>query len=381
MTALLSANGDVVTVSSDPVTEVLVATAGGLVRLERAGPGASWAVSDWTLEGTHPACLVRIPGTDRLLCGLHYDGGLMISDDDGRTWGPSNDGFASPHIYCLAVQQRHGGEVVYAGTEPPMLYESTDAGVSWDQIESIWDVPDTDQWRFPPPPHIAHVKNVAFHPDRPDTLFVCVEQGDVLKSDDAGRTWRSLTAYEKPTDQFRRDMHRVLIRPSNPDAVYLASGVGLYLSEDGGETWDHLTPGDHRVGYPDCLFFDPRDERTLYMAGASRAPNPSWRGTGSANPAVLRTRDGGRSWQELGAGLPAPVGGNIEAMAAHQSDTQLTLFAGTSAGELWGSDDGGESWSLFAGGLNPVSKGAHYRHFVTPEERERIESGLKRQVA
>jgi photosystem II stability/assembly factor-like uncharacterized protein len=186
-----------------------------------------------------------------------------------------------------------------------------------------------------------------------------------------------LTGYEKPTDQFRRDMHRVIIRPSDPQAVYLATGCGLYFSADGGEMWEHLTPGTYRVGYPDCLFFDPLDERTLYMAGASRAPNPRWRELGSAEPAILRSRDAGRTWTQLVNGLPDPIGGNIEAMSAHHSAQQLSLFAGTSIGEIWGSDDGGDTWSRIAQGIGPLSKGAHYRHFVSAAERARIEAQLR----
>jgi photosystem II stability/assembly factor-like uncharacterized protein len=376
MMSLLSANGSVVTSALEPSVELLAATVGGLVRLQRAAPGQSWEVKERCLVGTHPSALVRAP-SGRLLCGLHYSGGVMVSDDDGHTWAPSNAGLESGHVYSLALQPVDGRMVVYAGTEPPMLYRSEDLGGTWHKLDGIWNVPDTDQWRFPPPPHIAHVKNVAFHPSYPQTLYVCVEQGDLLKSQDGGTSWRSLTGYEKPGDQFRRDMHRVLIRPSDPQAVYLASGCGLYFSADGGESWEHLTPGNYTVGYPDCLFFDPLDERTLYMAGASRAPNPRWRELASAEPAVLRSRDGGCSWTRLVNGLPELIGGNIEAMAAHRSAEQLSLFAGTSIGEIWGSDDGGDNWSLLIKGIDPISKGAHYRHFVSAEQRARIEAELR----
>jgi photosystem II stability/assembly factor-like uncharacterized protein len=377
----LSANGDVVTQSVAPPMKLLVATAGGLIHLERQQDGGSWRVVGKALPDTHPSCLIADRDSGVLFCGQHYRGGISKSLDGGLTWSPSGQGLESGHVYMLALQKRAGQTVLYSGTEPPMLYRSDDLGVSWGAVRGIWEVPDTDQWRFPPPPHIAHVKNIAFHPAEPDTLYVCIEQGDLLKSVDAGATWRSLTSYEASDDQFRRDMHRVIIKPSDPSCIYLASGVGLYYSEDAGETWEHISRGDARVGYPDCLFFDPKDENTLYMAGAGKAPNPSWKAQRSAHPGILRSRDGGRNWQELRGGLPTLIPGNVEAMCAHQSEHGLAMFAGTSVGEIWGSDDGGETWALVSDDLPPVSKGAHYRHFVSDDQRRAIEDALHARAA
>jgi photosystem II stability/assembly factor-like uncharacterized protein len=376
----LSANGDVVTQSPDVPLRLLVATAGGLVHLERAAFGDPWRVVGKALMDTHPSALIVDEHTGTIYCGQHYSGGIKKSLDGGLTWIGSGIGLESDHVYMLALQRLADKAVLYCGTEPPMLYRSGDLGNHWQPLRAIWEVPDTDQWRFPPPPHIAHVKNIAFHPSYPETLYVCIEQGDLLKSTDAGASWRSLTSYETPEDRFRRDMHRIIIKPSDPSKLYLASGVGLYYSEDAGESWEHISRGDARVGYPDCLFFDPKDENILYMAGASGAPSPSWKELRSANPGILRSRDGGRSWDDLMNGLPNLIPGNIEAMCAHQSDYGLSMFAGTSVGDIWGSDDGGENWALIASNLPPISKGAHYRHFLSDEHRALIDDALKAKI-
>jgi photosystem II stability/assembly factor-like uncharacterized protein len=375
----LSANGDVVTQSAEPPLAILAATAGGLVHIARESVGAAWQVAARSLNDTHPSSLVVDPATGTIFCGQHYNGGIKRSSDGGATWVSCSSGLESDHVYMLATQQIDGKTVLFTGTEPPMLYRSDDLGQSWQALRAMWDVPDTDQWRFPPPPHIAHVKNIAFHPAHPETLYVCIEQGDLLKSTDGGQSWRSITSYESAQDRFRRDMHRVIIKPSDPDSIYLASGVGLYFSENAGDTWEHISRGDARVGYPDCLFFDPRDENVLFMAGASGAPNPSWKELSSARPGILRSDDGGRTWHELSSGLPDLIGGNIEAMAAHRWGSQLTLIAGTSVGEIWISDNAGDTWSLAISDLPPISKGAHYRHFVSDEQRRTIEDALHRQ--
>jgi photosystem II stability/assembly factor-like uncharacterized protein len=205
-----------------------------------------------------------------------------------------------------------------------------------------------------------------------------VEQGDLLKTTDDGATWRAITSYEASWHQFRRDMHRLVVLPSDPDKLYLATGVGLFYSEDAGETWEHMTTPDFHVGYPDPLFLDPMDEKTIYMAGASKAPNPSWTELRSARPGIVKSTDGGRNWRIIQLGLPEPILGNIEAVALQHSAEQGTaLYFGTAIGELYASEDAGESWTLLARGLPPISKGAHYRRFLSDQERIDIENKLR----
>ena len=59
---------------------------------------------------------------------------------------------------------------------------------------------------------------------------------------------------------------------------YLATGVGVCRGEDAGEIFDRLTRRGDRIGYPDFLFFDPEDERTLFMGGAELNPRAYRRG-------------------------------------------------------------------------------------------------------
>jgi photosystem II stability/assembly factor-like uncharacterized protein len=79
---------------------------------------------------------------------------------------------------------------------------------------------------------------------------------------------------------------------------------------------------------------------------------------------VLKSSDGGRTWRELRAGLPARITGGIEAMGRHTWQRGTMLIFATANGEIYASDDDGESWTLIAQGLAPISKGVHYRAFL-----------------
>ena len=366
-TVCVSPNGGDTTASPEPATTLLVGTLGGIYRLERPHPEFAWELADRTLAGRHISSILSVaPG--RLLAGIH-GGGLFASDDDGQTWSPSERGIAAEHrhVFTLTAQQRGERTVLWAGTEPSALYRSDDFGATWTELPALRDVPDHEKWTFPPPPHLAHLKHVAFHPREPQTLYVCIEQGAVLKSTDDGASWNEITSYTSPDDFFYRDVHRIVIAPSNPARVYLASGEGLYRSDDAGTSWTHLTRKDDRVGYPDALFLDPADENTVFIGGASGMPG-TWRmGTdGTANAGIIRSRDAGATWHELDGGLPRPVRGNIEAVSLHAHGGTFAFYAGTAVGEVFASEDRGETWRLIAAGLPPISKVSHYKRFLPP---------------
>ncbi|BAK66576.1 conserved hypothetical protein [Sphingobium sp. SYK-6] len=376
MLALLSCNGGTVTTGEGPATRLLAATLHGVHIFERA-PGEPWRLVDRKLIDYHISAILHEPESGLLFAGGHYEAGLWVSEDLGENWTPYNEGLQSRHIYTLAAQQREEGTVLWLGTEPPMLYKSTDLGRSWTALPGMLKVKNTDKWTFPPPPHVAHVKNVAFHPDRPDEIYICIEQGALLKSDDAGETWDEVTGYESSEDFFYNDNHRVLIRPSDPDDFLMDGGEGLYRSAHG--VWTHLTTRDDRIGYPDAMFLDPRNENGVIMGGPQNPPR-KWReqDTPMADPAVLYSADGGATWETMGVGLPKIVG-NIEAMGLHSFGDAFSLYAGTATGEIFHSDDCGETWSLLAERLPPISKGGHYRWFLTDERRAEIEEELRKQ--
>lgn len=376
MIAVLSCNGGTVTHGSGPAVQLLVATLRGMHVFERESAGKPWRHVRATLEDRHVSCLLYEPQSGLLFAGAHGKGGLVRSADLGLSWEVCSVGLGSSHIYTLAAQAREGGHIrLYLGTEPSALYYSEDLGTSWSEMTEMLAVPDQDKWTFPPPPHVAHVKNVAFHPEVPDTLYVCIEQGALLKTVDGGKTWFEQRSYESAGDKFYHDNHRVLIRRDDPARLFMCGGEGLHGSSDAGASWTHLMTRSDRIGYPDAMFIDPRNEDVLYMAGPGNAPR-EWAAKRSADATVMRSRDSGKTWHEMRYGFPAEVIGNIEAMGLYQWGDEIMLLAGTATGELYANEDG-ECWTAVANDLPPISKGGHYRWFLKVDERERIEARMR----
>lgn len=372
----LSPHGQVQSKSENQADVILLATINGVYALTRGADAGSWHASLRGLEGKHISALLFDPVSQLLLAGVHSasadDGGLFVSADGGKRWERHTVGLEEPHIYMLAMELRKGKPVFYAGTEPAALYRSRDLTASWEKLSGLNAVPDLDKWTFPSPPHIAHVKTLAFHPDKAGVYYALVEQGALLLTEDDGASWREIASYASDDDSFYKDVHRLAIAPSGPSRMYLASGNGFYSTENAGKTWTQLLTRDDRIGYPEMLFLDPEDDSTIYIGGASDAP-VTWHAQGGAHPGFMVSHDRGKTWQESNSGLPDPVRGNIEAISMLVTPEDLTFFAATSVGDVFMSSERGRRWTQIAKGLPPISKGRRYRHFLSAKDKAQIE--------
>jgi photosystem II stability/assembly factor-like uncharacterized protein len=363
MAICVSHGGTTTYLSETPSSEMFVGTVDGVAVL-RKDANERWKIHAKTLEGVHVHALLMEPTSGFMFAGLHK-GSIYVSKDRGLSWEKKANGITQNDIYCLAAHAIDGSSRLYAGTEPAHLFLSNNLGESWDEIRSLRSVPSVSKWTFPAPPHIGHVKNIAFHPQDSLTIYVCIEQGGLLRSVDGGSTWEEIHGFDMdlkfdlPAGAFADDIHRVLISPTDPGRTYISSGIGICSSPNQGKDWDHLTTPQMRLGYPDPLLLHPRRPSLMFAAGARENPR-AWRATHDADSIVARSRDGGESWEFLDGALPGHLRGNIEAMAMEVCDSSCALFAATTDGEILYSADEGDSWSKIAEGLPAVSKNGHY---------------------
>lgn len=346
---LLSPGGSSVETHDRPDDSLAVATADGIWFLRRA-PAGDWSLDHKALAGTFVSALVRSP-SGALIAGTHGFG-LTRSKDGGRTWSWINNGLSQFDVWVAKAVALDGRDRLLAGGMPAHLFISDDDGGIWRELPALRAVPSRAEWFFPPPPHLGHVKDIVVEDG--GALLVGIEVGAMLRSTDAGASFTELPVFDDVSDI---DIHQILLHPARPDRCIVATGWGLRISEDRGATWRDLPAAG--LNYPDGLVAHPTDPDLLFVAGAPGYP-PNWFAINRSRSMILRSRDGGRSFERLRSGLPSGQRPSFGAMTLAAWDGGYAVYAGDTDGQIFETRDGGESWEIiFETGA--VSKGEHYR--------------------
>jgi photosystem II stability/assembly factor-like uncharacterized protein len=244
--------------------------------------------------------------------------GIFRSDDLGQTWRSASEGLTESHVRWLSHHPDGSGRVL-AGTEPAAIFLSQDGGETWSERPEVAQLRDENGWYLPYSPEAGCVRGFAYHGER---VYAAVEQGGLLRSDDAGETWHLVEGSDgiprKPPAGFvHPDVHSVTVHSSSPDLVFAPTGGGLYGSKDGGATWKLL----YRC-YCRAVWSDPADAEHLIFGPAASVDQ---------NGRIEASYDGGETWQPAAKGLEIPWS---EHMVERFFQMDYELLAVLSNGEL-----------------------------------------------
>jgi hypothetical protein len=308
--------------------------------------GNEWKLESHGLqEWAVPKVGVTPSKPGRIFAGTRGDG-VWLSEDFGTKWTKPSYGRRGPgKVRCVTVHPRDSN-TIYAGCEPIDIYASFDAAKNWQRLDSVRNTPGVAEFGYPLANVEPHVRDIVFDVADPDTVYAALQVGFMLKSTDGGKTWKLL---DKGIDA---DVHAIVIDPRNSQRIFIASGGdsyragqapgrSLYVSEDGGESWSP-TAMNFNEEYSVPLAMHPQDPKTLYTALAHGSPG-SWRRPTGAECCLLKTTDGGKNWQKLSNG-PNDGGKSFTEVLAIDEESPNYIYAGTRGGDIYASDDGGESW-------------------------------------
>jgi len=212
----------------------------------------------------------------------------------------------------------------------------------------------------------GRIADIAIHPHDRSTWYIGVGSGGVWKTDDNGTTWESIF-----DGQGSYSIGEVTIDPNNPDVIWVGTGEnvsgrhvgfgdGVYRSRDGGKSWQNmgLAASEH-IGR---VLVDPRDSNVVLVA----AEGPLWRSGGERG--VYRTTDGGVNWiQVLGVSDETgatdierdPKNPDVLYAATYQRRRKIwALLSGGPESGIYKSLDGGVTWRELRQGLpkGPMGK-------------------------
>jgi hypothetical protein len=268
--------------------------------------------------------------------------------------------------------------VVYAGTQPGGLFRSEDWGESWAPVEALARHKYRPLWGPTGSVGDSSLHSIQVDPREANRVYAAISSGGTYFTEDGGATWdlcshgivvttpaakaflaEIAAAFPQPelppdVDPAALDeFHKFLVDTKNPDRLWGQSHVGVFRSDHRGKGWEDVThglPSFHGFPIavtrrnPDAVFVVPIE----YGADNFRVVRGQF--------AVWRTGDGGKSWEPLTKGLPGPHDYQSAYREAMDTDGLESegVYVGTTNGEVYASNDVGDSWRRLPGTLPPI---------------------------
>lgn len=243
---------------------------------------------------------VVLSNTDVIYLGT-ASGGMWKSTDGGVVWTPIFDDQPTTSIGALAIDQRNP-DVIWAGsgegnprnsqTSGTGLYKSVDGGRTWKRLGFE---------------NSRNIHRVIIHPRDSDIVYVGVQ----------GSAWGE------------------------------HGGRGVWKTVDGGRSWQHVLKGDEKTGIAD-LVIDPRNPEKLIAAMWEFRRWPWFFKSGGKGSGLFVTFDGGQTWDRRTSedGLPKGELGRMGVAIARSKPEVVYALVEAKKNGLYRSDDGGFKWRL-----------------------------------
>jgi photosystem II stability/assembly factor-like uncharacterized protein len=261
-------------------------------------------------RGGRVRAIAGVPARPNIFYMAQVNGGVWKTDDYGRTWTPIFDDQPTGSVGSIAV----------APSDSNVVYVGSGEGLQ-----------------------------------RPDLSI-----GDgIYKSTDAGKTWVHLGLRDgQQIPQIavdRRDANRILVAVAG-HPYGSNEERGIFRSADGGRTFERVLYRDENVGGADVIF-DPQNPDVAYAGlwEARQGPweNGAWNGTRGG---VFKSTDNGKTWRQLGGGLPENI---IQANLAVAPSAPNRVFASVALSPglaIYRSDDAGETWAKITTDPRPAGR-------------------------
>lgn len=267
-------------------------------------------------------CAVR-PTPQRLIAGTE-SGWTLAWEGNGDAKVTAKD--LGDGVHSLAVT---ANGAVLAGTIPAGAWISKDKGETWKELTAFAEAPGSDKWTAPWGTPIASA--IATHPKDSKTVYIGVEVGGIYRTRDTGKKWFDL---EVPGS----DVHSIQVSPAKHDRVFVSTGEGAFCTDDEGFNWRPMGEANPRQ-YTMGLAAHPSEADRVIISAAD-GPPPTW-GKGGAKCDIYLSTDSGRRFRTVVKGLAGGV--QRRALVINPKVPSEIVF-GTSTGDMYYSNDGGESF-------------------------------------
>jgi hypothetical protein len=231
------------------MTELLLGTRKGLFVLAGA-PGGPFEVTGRAFAGEPVEFAVRDARSGRVFAAVTsaFYGPKLYYFDEGGEWEqaaglelPRGGDTALERIWVIEPGEADG--VIYAGGDPGVLFESRDGGATFTLNRPLYEHPTRPGWQ--PGAGGLCLHSIVTWPGRPERLAVAISAAGVWLTEDGGESWESGNAGlvanympdDAPPDQIALCVHRLQRAPTRPERIFMQFHGGVYRSDDAGATW------------------------------------------------------------------------------------------------------------------------------------------------
>ena len=247
-------------------------------------------------------------------------------------------------------------ELVYAGGEDAGLFRSRDGGLNWEELAGLRQHPSGPSWQ--PGAGGMCLHTILLDPRDERRISVAISAAGSFRSDDGGVSWRPINkglvsqGIPDPGAEVGHCVHRLAFHPTRPDVVFMQKHWDVMRSDDGGDSWREISgnlPSD--FGFP--IDVHAHEPETIYVVPI-KSDSEHYPPEGKLR--VYRSRTGGDEWEALTRGLPQEdcyVNVLRDAMAVDTLDP-CGIYFGTTGGQVYVSPDGGDHWESIVRDLPAV---------------------------
>ena len=247
-------------------------------------------------------------------------------------------------------------DTVFAGVEDAALFRSVDGGQTWKELAGLRGHGSGPSWQ--PGAGGLCLHTILLDRARPSRMYIAISAAGAFRSDDGGETWQAINRglrseyIPDPDAEVGHCVHRMALHPARPDVLFMQKHWDVMRSDDAGQSWREISgnlpsdfgfPIEVHAHEPDTIFVVPikSDSEHFPPEGKLR---------------VYRSRTGGNDWEALTNGLPQRdcyVNVLRNAMAVDGLDP-CGVYFGTTGGQVYASPDGGDTWTPIVRDLPPV---------------------------
>jgi hypothetical protein len=278
---------------------------------------------------------------------------------------PKDDGRALANIW--AIEAGEAKNELLAGVEPASLFRSRDGGDTWEMVPGISNHEHARKWQPGAGGMCMHTiirDGKRIHLGISTGGHYMSEDGGNTFS--PSNTGIGAGFSPDPYPEFGQCVHKIARHPDAPGRLYMQNhggwgewdgpggrrpDIGVLRSDDHGKTWRSIAKGlPSDFGFP--IVVHPQDPDTVYVLPLE----PATRTCPGGSPAVWRSENGGDSWKRLAKGFPKKESFFTVQRDGMDIDELSTpaLYVGTTTGQLWMGREGGESWECLFDSLPPI---------------------------